>query len=76
MSTKPESLLIDSVELAALMGVATSTVKRWSRNGDMPQGRRVGPRLLKWERAEIREWMEAGCPRVESINRPQEAVAE
>ena len=76
MSTKPESLLIDSVELAALMGVATSTVKRRSRNGDMPQGRRVGPRLLKWERAEIREWMEAGCPRVESINRPQEAVTE
>ena len=76
MSTKPESLLIDSVELAALMGVATSTVKRWSRNGDMPQGRRVGPRLLKWDRAEIQTWMDAGCPRVESINRPAEAVAE
>ena len=76
MSTKPESVLIDSVELAALMGVATSPVKRWSRNGDMPQGRRVGPRLLKWDRSQIREWMQAGCPRVESINRPQEAVAE
>ncbi len=76
MTTKPESMMIDSVELAALMGVATSTVKRWSRNGDMPQGRRVGPRLLKWDRGQIMEWMQAGCPRVEIINRPQEAVAE
>ena len=64
MSTKPESVLIDSVELAALMGVATSTVKRWSRNGDMPQGRRVGPRLLKWNRKEIEAWIKEGCPKV------------
>ena len=76
MPGKTQSVLIDSVELALLMGVATSTVKRWSRNGDMPKGRRVGPRLLKWDRAEIQTWMDAGCPRAEGINRPQEAVAE
>ena len=76
MPEKTQSVLIDSVELAVLMGVATSTIKRWSRNGDMPKGRRVGPRLLKWDRAEIQTWMDAGCPRVESINRPAEAVAE
>ena len=60
----PDTALIDSVELAALMGVATSTVKRWSRNGDMPQGRRVGPRLLKWNRKEIEAWIKEGCPKV------------
>ena len=60
----PDTALIDSAELAALMGVATSTVKRWSRNGDMPQGRRVGPRLLKWNRKEIEAWIKEGCPKV------------
>ena len=60
----PDTALVDSAELAALMGVATSTVKRWSRNGDMPQGRRVGPRLLKWSRKEIEAWMKEGCPKV------------
>ena len=60
----PDTALIDSVELAALMGVATSTVKRWSRNGDMPQGRRGGPRLLKWNRKEIEAWIKEGCPKV------------
>ena len=64
MSTKAESVLMDSIELAAMMGVAPGTIKRWSRNGDMPKGRRVGPRLLKWDRAEIERWMEGGCPRV------------
>ena len=60
----PDTALVDSAELAALMGVATSTVKRWSRNGDMPQGRRVGPRLLKWNRKEIEAWIKEGCPKV------------
>ena len=76
MTTKPQSMMIDSFEMAALMGVATSTVKRWSRNGDMPQGRRVGPRLLKWDRAEIMDWMEACCPRVSSTKCAQEALSE
>ena len=46
MSTQTESVFMDSVELALLFSVATSTVKRWASNGDMPKGRRVGPRLL------------------------------
>ena len=76
MPSKAESLFVDSPELARMFGVSLGTIKRWSRNGDMPKGRRVGPRLLKWDRAEIQTWMDAGCPRVESINRPAEAVAE
>lgn len=60
----PDTALIDSAELAALMGVATSTVKRWSRNGVIPQGRRVGPRLMKWNRKEIETWIKEGCPKV------------
>ena len=65
MSTQTESVLMDSIELARLLGVVPSTVKRWSRNGVMPKGRRVGPRLLKWDRAEIQTWIDSGCPRVD-----------
>ena len=47
--------LVDSPELARMFGVSLGTIKRCSRNGDMPQGRRLGPRLLKWDRQEITE---------------------
>ena len=63
MPAKRESLMIDSVEVAEQMGVVPGTIKRWSRNGEMPKGRRVGPRLLKWNRAEIEQWIADGCPR-------------
>lgn len=64
MPAKRESLMIDSAEVAEQMGVASGTIKRWSRNGVMPKGRRVGPRLLKWNRQEIETWLEDGCPRL------------
>ena len=59
----PNTALIDSLEIAKHLGVSQNTVKRWSRNGVMPKGRRVGPRLLKWNRQEIETWLEEGCPR-------------
>ena len=59
----PNTALIDSLELSKHLGVSQQTVKRWSRNGVMPKGRRVGPRLLKWNRNEIETWLEEGCPR-------------
>ena len=59
----PDTALIDSLELSKHLGVSQKTVKRWSRNGAMPKGRRVGPRLLKWNRQEIENWLEEGCPR-------------
>ena len=76
MPAELNTAFIDSAELAKFIGVSQNTIKRWSRNGDMPQGRRVGPRLLKWDRAEIMDWMEAGCPRVSSTKCAQEALSE
>ena len=73
MPDKKQSVLIDSAELALFMGVAPGTIKRWSRNGDMPKGRRVGPRLLKWDRTEIQTWMDAGCPRVDELTHQEKA---
>ena len=66
MPSKAESLFISSPELAQMFGVALGTIKRWSRNGDMPQGRRVGPRLLKWGRQEITDRVEPCCPPVDT----------
>ena len=63
MPAELNTALIDSAELAKFIGVSQNTIKRWSRNGVMPKGRRVGPRLLKWNRAEIEAWIDGGCER-------------
>ena len=69
MPQLPSTALIDSAQLAEYIGVAPQTIKRWSRNGVMPQGRRVGPRLLKWNRTEIEDWLDGGCqPAAEQAN--------
>ena len=62
--TLPNTALIDSLEIANHLGVSQNTVKRWARTGAMPKGRRLGPRLLKWNRQEIETWLDEGCPRV------------
>ena len=68
----PNTALIDSLELAKHLGVSPQTVKRWSRNGDIPRGRRVGPRLLKWNRQDIETWLDQGCPRTDGqLNRDE-----
>ncbi len=60
----PDTALIDSLGIANNLGVSQNTVKRWARTGAMPKGRRLGPRLLKWNRQEIETWLDEGCPRV------------
>jgi len=61
----PTSQFVDISELAERLHVSRTTLKRWNRNGYIPNGIRVGPRLLRWERKEIDKWIEAGCPRTE-----------
>tara|TARA_B100001123_G_scaffold142392_1_gene165414 strand:+ start:266 stop:493 length:228 start_codon:yes stop_codon:yes gene_type:complete len=63
MPSEFPNALIDSAELAKFLGVSQQTVKRWACNGVMPKGRRVGPRLMKWNRAEIEAWIDGGCER-------------
>ena len=60
----PDTALIDSSGLAKFLGVSQQTVKRWASSGVIPKARRVGPRLMKWNREEIEAWIKEGCPKV------------
>ena len=73
MPAEFNTALIDSAELATFIGVSQNTIKRWSRNGVMPKGRRVGPRLLKWSRVEIEDWINGGCERTHAPQAQAEA---
>ncbi len=54
-------LLIDAREVAQLMGVSLSHVRRLADRGALPSPRKVG-RLIRWSRREIEEWIAGGCP--------------
>jgi len=58
----PARQFIDIPELAERLQVSRTTLKRWNRNGYMPHGIRVGPRLLRWKREIIDGWIDDGCP--------------
>lgn len=45
-------------EIATLLNVHRDTVKRWAKNGQMPQPVRFSERAVRWRAADIREWME------------------
>ena len=56
------SLLIDTATCAALCGVSTKTIQRWTTAGILPRPRYINGRP-RWRRAEIVQWVEEGCPR-------------
>ena len=56
-------LLIDAKAVALLTGLSVRTVWRFASCGKIPPPLPVGGRRL-WRRAEIVEWVAAGCPRV------------
>ena len=57
-----ELLQIDDV--ARALGVSRRSVYRLADAGRLPRPLKVG-RLNRWRRAEIDEWIAAGCPRVD-----------
>lgn len=56
-----EKILIDTEELAHLLGVAKSTIHRHAAAGKIPKPLRLGGRVL-WKRREIEAWVDAGLP--------------
>ena len=59
--TKIESLLIPDTVAAALAGIGRSTWWRLHAAGKTPAAIKMG-RSVRWNRAEIVAWIEAGCP--------------
>lgn len=59
--TVPPAELLDVQAMAALMNCATRTVYRLADAGRIPCPVKLGA-LVRWRRAEILDWLAAGCP--------------
>jgi excisionase family DNA binding protein len=53
--------LLDVQAVAALLGCSPRTVYRLSDAGKMPSPVKLGA-LIRWNRAAVEEWIDAGCP--------------
>lgn len=56
-----EALLLNSRAVAKLLTVCDKTVYTMQKNGEMPKPVKIG-RAVRWGRAEIMAWVDAGCP--------------
>ena len=59
--------LLTTGEVARLLSCGERTVWRWSRSGAMPTPLKLNPGrqgAVRFRRADIMAWIEAGCPRV------------
>jgi predicted DNA-binding transcriptional regulator AlpA len=58
---EPEVLLVDIKGLARMLGRSERALWRDQSAGRLPRPVALGG-MTKWRVAEIREWVEAGCP--------------
>jgi excisionase family DNA binding protein len=56
------AVLIPAEELATMLGVSERTLWRLLSAGKLPEPVRIG-RNTRWRAAEVRDWIEQGCPR-------------
>ncbi len=56
-----ESVLVDAKEAARLCSLSLQMIYKLNQAGKMPAPIRIGS-LLRWQRRELLEWIEAGCP--------------
>jgi excisionase family DNA binding protein len=55
--------LLDVKAVAALLACSTRTCYRLADGGLMPRPRKLGA-LVRWSKADLDQWIAAGCPRV------------
>jgi excisionase family DNA binding protein len=53
--------LLTARQIAALLQCSVRQIWRLSEAGILPARRKIG-RVVRWRRAEIERWIEAGCP--------------
>jgi excisionase family DNA binding protein len=63
--TKTQAMLIDTIELAPLVGLSITTIKRLVSANQIPHVR-IG-RSVRFSVAGIEKWIGAGCPRTKRI---------
>lgn len=59
--------LLTTKQVAELVSAGERTVWRWSRSGIMPAPVKIGASTVRFRRSEITAWIEARCPRVDSM---------
>jgi len=62
----PERLLLSGKDVEAITGVDLRTITRHADAGIMPPGIKLGG-LRRWRKAEIQEWIDAGCPKLRTF---------
>ncbi|MDE2772367.1 MAG: helix-turn-helix domain-containing protein [Gemmatimonadota bacterium] len=71
--------LLTKDEVCALIGgVAVSTLNLWVRKGKFPAPIRInGERLIRWQREEVRDWLDrqVSRPRISNPGRPRRRQA-
>lgn len=60
-SKREKTLVVDAREAARLLGISRSTFMKLHSAGKVPSPLRFG-RAVRWRRAEIEAWIEAGAP--------------
>ena len=66
LQDSPPAALLDVNGLAALLNCGARTVYRLADAGRLPRPVKLGA-LVRWRRAEIDEWLAAGCPPVRNV---------
>lgn len=56
MNTQRE--LLSPAQASQLLGVGIETLRRWRRTGTGPPARRLGPRLVRYDRDAVLAWLE------------------
>ena len=61
---EPQSLQVTAKQSAQICGKSLRTWRTWDAAGLIPQPVRIGRSTL-WRLEELRDWIQAGCPRRE-----------
>jgi excisionase family DNA binding protein len=56
-----ERVLLTSEDLPRLLGISERTLWRLLSGGRVPEPVRIG-RSTRWRLAEVKDWIERGCP--------------
>lgn len=54
--------LLTTAELAELLRVTRRCIERWTAAGRIPGRVQLPGRVVRWRRALVLAWLEAGCP--------------